>query len=122
MTGTSRYASDERRLPPARSALVVIDPVNHFLSGVGAAWEMINDRRHPLTTTGGTMFAIIDREELRRLIEEEQAQVVEVLPEPEYDWAHIAGAVNIPLKELDETTTAGLDRDRPVVTYCNDFQ
>jgi rhodanese-related sulfurtransferase len=63
-----------------------------------------------------------DGEELRRLIDEHRTQVVEVLPKPEYDGAHIAGAVNISLKELDEATTAGLDRDRPVVVYCNDFQ
>lgn len=68
------------------------------------------------------MFTGIYREELRRLIEEEQAQLVEVLSESEFDWAHIAGAVNIPLKKLDEATAAGLDRDRPVVAYCNDFQ
>ncbi len=64
----------------------------------------------------------VRREELRRLVDEEKAQIVEVLPRPEYDWAHIAGAVTIPLKNLDRTTTAGLDRDRPVVVYCNDFQ
>ena len=48
------------------------------------------------------------------------AQVVEVLPEEEYSEAHLPGAVNIPLKRLDATTTAGLDRGRPVVVYCWD--
>ncbi|MGH3649164.1 MAG: rhodanese-like domain-containing protein, partial [Acidimicrobiia bacterium] len=42
----------------------------------------------------------IDRSELLRLIEEENAQIVDVLPEPEYTEAHIPGAVNIPLKQL----------------------
>jgi len=28
--------------------------------------------------------------------------------------------INIPLKELDAATTAGLDRARPVVVYCWD--
>ncbi len=64
----------------------------------------------------------IARQELRRLIDEDGVQVVEVLPKPEYDWSHIAGAVSIPLKDLDEDTVAGLDRNRPVVVYCNDFQ
>ena len=64
----------------------------------------------------------IDREGLRRL-REQGAQVVEVLPRAEYDWKHIAGAVSLPLKELDETAASSrLDRSRPVVTYCNDFQ
>ena len=48
------------------------------------------------------------------------AQVVEVLPEPEYTEAHLPGAVNIPLKQLDADTTHELDRDRPVVVYCWD--
>lgn len=68
------------------------------------------------------MFATAGRNELRRLIADEQAQVVEVLPHPEFDWAHIGGAVNIALKELDDKSTGDLDRSRPVVAYCNDFQ
>jgi rhodanese-related sulfurtransferase len=63
-----------------------------------------------------------DRDEVVRLVATEDAQVVEVLPSPEYDWAHLAGAVNLPLKQLDATTAARLDRSRPVVVYCNDFQ
>ena len=48
------------------------------------------------------------------------SQLVEVLPEAEYAEAHLPGAINIPLKELTARTTAGLDRDRPVVVYCWD--
>jgi rhodanese-related sulfurtransferase len=32
---------------------------------------------------------------------------------------HIPGAVSLPYAEIDETTTAVLPRDRPVVTYCS---
>jgi rhodanese-related sulfurtransferase len=46
------------------------------------------------------------------------AQLVEVLPHAEYAEEHLPGAINIPLKELDAATTAGLDRARPVVVYC----
>jgi len=56
---------------------------------------------------------------LRTLLDE-GAQLVEVLPAPEYDEMHLPGAVNIPLKTLDATTTAGLDRSRPVIVYCWD--
>jgi len=57
---------------------------------------------------------------LRELLDE-GAQLVEVLPEPEYREAHLPGALNIPLKKLDETTAAAtLDRERPVVVYCWD--
>jgi phage shock protein E len=59
-------------------------------------------------------------EEMRRLVGE-GAQVVEVLPAREYDEEHLPGAVNIPLKTLDEATAAQLDRNRPVVVYCWDY-
>ena len=64
----------------------------------------------------------IDRDELQRLVTEQQAQLVEVLPAAEYADEHLPGAINIPLKELDRETTHLLDRARPVVAYCYDYQ
>jgi putative oxidoreductase len=64
----------------------------------------------------------IDHDEVRRLIAEESAQLVEVLPAKEYGEEHIAGAINIPLKELDDRAPREVDRDRPVIVYCNDYQ
>jgi rhodanese-related sulfurtransferase len=49
------------------------------------------------------------------------AQIVEVLPQDDYEWAHIPGAINLPLKELDGTTASTLDRSRDVVVYCHDY-
>ena len=49
------------------------------------------------------------------------AQLVDVLGEDEFEHDHLPGAINIPLKKLDATTAARLDRDRPVLVYCNDF-
>jgi rhodanese-related sulfurtransferase len=66
------------------------------------------------------MARIITRDEVRRLMDEEDAQLVDVLARVEYDEEHIPGAVNLPLKELNATTTQGLDRKRPVITYCHD--
>jgi rhodanese-related sulfurtransferase len=48
------------------------------------------------------------------------AQLVEVLPEPEYEEAHLPGAINIPLKQLTAETARVLDRERLVVVYCWD--
>ena len=59
----------------------------------------------------------IRRAEVQRLIRDEGAQLVEVLPPPEYEEEHIEGAINIPLKELDRQTTSRLDKDRPVILY-----
>jgi rhodanese-related sulfurtransferase len=64
----------------------------------------------------------IDRDEVRRLIAEEKAQLVEVLPATDYEQEHITGAINIPLKELDERATRELESERPVIVYCNDYQ
>ena len=47
-------------------------------------------------------------------------QLVEVLPAAEYTDEHLPGAINLPLKQLDTTTAAQLDRSRPVVVYCWD--
>jgi rhodanese-related sulfurtransferase len=64
----------------------------------------------------------IDRQDVQRLLAEDQAQVVEVLPPAEYEDEHLPGAINIPLKELDRQTTSRLDRGRPVIVYCYDSQ
>ena len=63
----------------------------------------------------------IDREEVQRLLAE-GAQLVEVLPPAEFEEEHLPGAINIPLKELDERAPRELDRERPVIVYCNDYQ
>ena len=62
----------------------------------------------------------IENEELRRLIDD-GVQLVEVLPEDEYEELHLPGAISIPLKQLDAKTTAELDKGKPVVVYCWDY-
>ncbi|MGH2756076.1 MAG: rhodanese-like domain-containing protein [Actinomycetota bacterium] len=63
----------------------------------------------------------IGRYDVVRLIDERSAQLVEVLPADDFNYEHIAGAVNLPLKELDAEAARSLDGDRPVIFYCNDF-
>jgi rhodanese-related sulfurtransferase len=63
----------------------------------------------------------VDRDTVRRLLAD-GAQLVEVLPQSSYEREHIAGAINIPLKELNRERARQLDRDRPVIVYCNDYQ
>jgi len=58
--------------------------------------------------------------EVKQLLDD-GAQLVDVLGEDEFEHDHLPGAINIPLKRLDEKTVAGLDRQRPVLVYCNDF-
>ena len=59
----------------------------------------------------------IDRHQLQALIEEGSAQLVEVLPDSEYTELHLAGAINIPLNELDAASTSALAKDAPVIVY-----
>lgn len=68
-----------------------------------------------------TMQTIIERDEVRRLVAEEGGQLVEVLPNREYEDEHLQGAINFPLKQLNKETAQRLDRDRPVITYCHDY-
>ena len=63
--------------------------------------------------------ASIDLAQLQRLLDQ-GAQLVEVLPPAEYADEHLPGAINIPLKALDEAAAAQLDASRPVVVYCYD--
>jgi rhodanese-related sulfurtransferase len=58
--------------------------------------------------------------EVKRLLDQ-GAQLVDVLGADEFEHDHLPGAINIPLKQLDARTAARLDRERPVLVYCNDF-
>jgi rhodanese-related sulfurtransferase len=63
----------------------------------------------------------VDHEQVQRLLGE-GAQLVEVLPQAEYEDEHLPGAISIPLKELDRERVNALDRARPVIVYCYDTQ
>ena len=64
----------------------------------------------------------IDIDEVRRLVDEEDAQLVEVLSKSSFDPLHLPGAVNLPLRDLDEGRASGLDANRPIVVYCYDHE
>jgi rhodanese-related sulfurtransferase len=65
------------------------------------------------------MPEVIGADDLERLLAQ-GGQLVEVLPRDEYAWAHLPGARNIPLKEL-EAHVDELDRAAPVIVYCHDY-
>jgi rhodanese-related sulfurtransferase len=65
------------------------------------------------------MARTVDLAGVQELLER-GAQLVEVLPEEEYQELHLPGAVSLPLKELDAQRAKQLDRKRPVVVYCWD--
>ncbi len=61
----------------------------------------------------------IRREEVRRLLAA-GAQLVEVLPSPEYEEDHLPGAIHLPLRKIDSDAVNVLDRNRAVIVYCWD--
>jgi len=61
----------------------------------------------------------VDRAGVQRLINE-GAQLVEVLPQDEYDEEHLEGAIHLPLKQLTAEAASVLDKGRPVIVYCWD--
>jgi len=64
----------------------------------------------------------IDKGEVQRMVKAERAQLVEVLPHDEYEEEHLPGAISIPLKSFDRESAGQLDRYRPVIVYCADYQ
>lgn len=68
------------------------------------------------------MPGTVDTEELRRLLEDDGVQLVEVLPSSEYELEHLPGAISLPLTELTPERARDLDPSRPVVAYCFDYQ
>lgn len=62
----------------------------------------------------------IDINQLRSLRARQEIQLIEVLPEKEYAEEHLPGAINIPLKSMNEESARHLDRGAPTVVYCWD--
>ncbi|MFW6074154.1 MAG: rhodanese-like domain-containing protein [Chloroflexota bacterium] len=55
-------------------------------------------------------------------LQEQGAQVVEVLPGEAYEQLHIAGAISLPLTDLNQESASQLDAQKPVILYCFDHQ
>ena len=62
----------------------------------------------------------IDRDEVLKLLDD--GQLVEVLPDAEYEDEHLPGAISIPLKTLDAESARRLEPQLPVIVYCHDYQ
>jgi len=67
------------------------------------------------------MIRRIGIEQVQKM-KEQGAQLVEVLPTKEYADEHIPGAINIPLLHMNASSVSILDKNRPVIVYCWDYQ
>ncbi len=68
------------------------------------------------------MPTVVDRTVVQKLVVDRSAQLVEVLPEKEYEAEHLPGAISIPLGTLNRESVRQLDPGRPIVVYCYDYQ
>ncbi len=66
------------------------------------------------------MHTQVDRDRVTKL-REQGAILVEVLPDEEYEYEHVVGAINIPLKKLDRSSTTEFRKDAAIVVYCHDY-
>lgn len=64
----------------------------------------------------------IRRKELKTLVAQGRAQLVDVLPALVYKKEHLPHAVNVPLETMNAETTRSLRKDQAVIVYCQDFE
>lgn len=64
----------------------------------------------------------IDREQVRQIMDEDAATLVEVLDSPYFKKFHLPGAINVPLSGDFEADiqSAVPDKHKPVIVYCQD--
>src|SRR5215467_263578 len=61
------------------------------------------------------------RKDVKALIQQGRAQLVEVLPAKEYKREHLPKAINIPLGSLNPETAQQLRKDQAIIVYCADY-
>lgn len=59
----------------------------------------------------------VDRKKLLKLVSEDAVTVLDVRPSVEYNAGHVAGALSIPLKDLQQHLS-DLPRNQKIVAYC----
>jgi rhodanese-related sulfurtransferase len=93
---------------------------------VAGLWDLLRrvaQRHRPHTEPARRAYlgpedtAALDSHELLRRVETGDVVLLDVRPRPEYDAAHLPGALHIPLDELAGRLSE-LPRDREVVAYC----
>jgi hypothetical protein len=60
----------------------------------------------------------LNAEELRRLLAVKQAVVVDVRSAEEYAQAHIEGAINLPIQQIETGQYPKLPRGQRLISYC----
>jgi rhodanese-related sulfurtransferase len=64
----------------------------------------------------------IRRKDVKTLVAQGRAQLVDVLPAAAYKKEHLPQAVNIPLETMTNEALKALKKDTAVILYCADYQ
>jgi rhodanese-related sulfurtransferase len=64
----------------------------------------------------------IRRKDVKTLVGQGRAQLVEVLPASEWEKEHLPKAVSIPLEKITPEQTKQLRKDEAVIVYCANYQ
>jgi predicted sulfurtransferase len=99
----------------AISALLLLTACNALTSAAPTA-ELPRQSAPPLTEAEVPRVSL---EQAKVALEDGTAVFVDVRSAEAYAVSHIAGAINIPVNEIEADPTAlTLDRDQWIITYC----
>src|SRR5262245_45897669 len=61
------------------------------------------------------------RKDVKSLVQQGRAQLVEVLPAREYKREHLPHAINLPLGDLNPESAQILRKDQAIIVYCANY-
>lgn len=96
---------------------------NHAYSHTAAAATLSSEEIEQavdqfLADIPGGYYTVKEADEIERLVEKENAQLIDVREPLEYVRGHILNAINIPLRDLVKKQDK-IATDRPVILYCS---
>jgi len=71
-----------------------------------------------LTNIPRQYYTVKNEDELEKLVNNEDAQLIDVREPLEYAKGHILNAINIPVRDLAKLQSK-IPKDRPVILYCS---
>jgi rhodanese-related sulfurtransferase len=65
---------------------------------------------------------IIQTNELKEKLENNDIALIEVLDEEQFKKSHIKGAIHIPLEKISTLARQKFEKDKEIVVYCSDHE
>lgn len=113
----ARLVESERRGTSVRYRLASDSVLQLWLSLRGVAEERLPEIARLRAEYGSEGDAEVRQRELPALLRAKTAVLVDVRPTTEFEQGHIAGALSIPVEELEERLRE-LPRDKRIIAYC----